>query len=362
MKKNKIENKNIPTKALPFVLNIAKKYKWKIAIYYIFVLIIGGVFVFVSPFFCKMLLNETTNGTLTYQNSVYYALGFGILFSINFLIEGLIEPLKNSIECKIEHNIETTMFENATNHELNYFNNNLSGSLNNKILKISKNICGIFNGAPSMIGTNVCFAINFFILFRMDYRLSIFSILWYITVFWIRFKDLKKFKDSSENEQERINKSIGVINDCFVNIFNIKIFSKQRQEFWVLKKQRSQILRAMFEKTKVFGISNLIFYLTVSIYMAGMSLISFMDFLHGKIDSGSFVFVVSISSIICFFVNNAIEQLFDIMEKLGSIENSLKILTEPIKINDKPNAKELKIIEGKIVFKAVKFNYKNKSV
>lgn len=68
--------------------------------------------------------------------------------------------------------------------------------------------------------------------------------------------------------------------------------------------------------------------------------------------------VITILYKIIYDIWSLSEQIGSFFDKLGDFKSSFSILQIPQEIIDKPNASELKISKGEIVFKNISFGYK----
>ena len=250
-------------------------------------------------------------------------------------------------------------FGRALKHEMSYFSNNLTGQLTSKIFNIQAKLEHIFGWSIDLITNMFTFFVGLGVFYFIDPKLTYFGLLWiviYIPTIVFLFK--WNFRVSNESS-EKITKSVGLINDCFINIMNIKIFSNERREFRQIKKQSVDILRSEGEKMLSQNILHIFDYVASSILSFGLFAISFISFMNGKINIGTMLFTQSYAFQIIFWVNWAIRVAFELVSDVATIKNSINTLLIEPKINDKKDAIELNNINGKIVFRNVDFSYKN---
>lgn len=357
MKKN---DNIIPNRAIPFIWYFIKSCKFKILQVYLISILNDTIFLFGGAYIYKLLSNHTNSNTLVFENDMIYALFF-VYSAVNytftlFLIKSADTKWRNSVE----FNLVMKLFFNTIKHEISYFNNNLSGNLSIKIENITDNVNKIISKFYFVFFNNLTFFVGLAIFWTISKWLFLFAFIWYISFYTVLIILKKQIGKAAEANAKEKSKSTGIINDCFTNISNIKIFANEKREYTIVKKQSSNILRS---EAKILFIKNkmsLAIYFFACSFIFGTVSITFIDFKKGLIDLGTIMFVLSFSSLMGWFIMNAIRRLMDIISSCGIINDALKLLTQPIKINNKNKVNKIVVDKGKIVFKNVRFNYDKK--
>ena len=183
------------------------------------------------------------------------------------------------------------------------------------------------------------------------------TVLW-LTLFYFSMKKstailMERFKNSSEAS----NKSIGIINDCLINISNIKAFSHEKIESKNVKKQSLNIIRSAGNAVGINSFVMFLVYIMKNGYFFIMLSFSFYLFKQNKISLGEFMFMFQIFRILANFMRSGLDNFIKLSPEIAKFQNSLdKIFIEP-NIKDKNQAKELEVSIGKIIFKDIKFSY-----
>lgn len=353
-------NSRIPNKVIPFIWYFVKSCKFKILQVYSIWAINDIAYLFGGAYVYKLLSNNASSNTLSFENNLIYAIFF-VYTAVNFTFSlFLIKYADTKWRNSVEFNIGMKLFINAIKHEISYFNNNLSGNLATKISNVVYNVNEIFKKLYYVIFNNLTFFVGLAIFWTISIWLFIFAFLWFISFYAVLIMLKKKISQASEENAKEKSKSTGIINDCFTNISNIKMFANEKKELRTIKKQSLNILRSeaevLFAKNKM----GLIVYFFACGFIFGTVAITFIEFKKGLIDLGTIMFVLSYSSFMGWFIMNAIRRLMDIISSCGVINDALKLLTQPINIIDKTKAEKINISEGKIVFKNVRFSYAGK--
>lgn len=344
-------------KVSAFLWDFIKKFKWEIIVFYSRVIISDISALVVAGYILQILTDKAKNND--FKNLVLYGIFYCFLLTIGHLNRIFNKRIEYKVRKKIDRYYVLKLFGKTLNHEISYFSNNLTGQLTSKISNIQTKLEHIFGFSIVAISNMLCFFIGLIVFSFYDLKLLYFGLLWlviYLPILSLIFK--WNFKVSDKNS-EKITKSIGLINDCFINIMNIKIFSSERREFRKIKKQSVDILRNENEKLFSENIMFLFNYIMSSVLAFGLISIAFIDYMNGKTTIGIMMFTQFYSLVIMYWVSFAMRIFFELVSDVATIKNSINTLLTKPKINDKKDAIELNNINGKIVFRNVDFSYKN---
>jgi len=338
-----------------FLWDFVKKFKWEIIVFYSRVIIADLLYLILAGYLLNIITDKARNGN--FENLVMYGILYCLLLTNGHLNRILSKQIEYKVRKKVDRYYVLRLFGKTLNHEISYFSNNLTGQLTSKIFNVQAKLEHIFSYSIDVITNMITFFVGLGVFYFIDPKLTYFGLIWIIiyipTVIFI-FKWNFKVSDKTS---EKITRSIGIINDCFTNIMNIKIFSSERREFRRIKKQSIDILRGENEKLLSRNILNLFNYIAMFILSFVLFSITFVDFMNGKSTIGAMLFVQSWSFQIIFWVNWAARVSFKIVSDVATINNSIDTLLIESKINDKRNAATLNNVEGKIAFKNVEFSY-----
>ena len=338
-----------------FLLDFIKKFKWQFVKFYSMMFIEDLFLMLVDSYMLKIILDKATNKN--FNNLVLYGLLYSFILTCLYLTRFVRKNIEYKVRKKLDKEYVLKFFKTTLDHEISFFANNLTGQLTSKIFNIQKKLEDIFNNIISLISkiviTFVCFSVFYFV----DYKITILGIFWflfYLPVMIILFK--RNFAVSDKNS-ENITKSTGIVNDCFINIMNIKMFSNEKREYKQIKRQSLKILRSQSQILKSQNFLNLFNYFMGGILAFCIFSIVFISYLNGKTPVGSLIFVSTFALTIIFWINHGIRIAFNIISSIATINNSINSLTQEVKIKDKKDAKPLELKGGRISFKNIKFSY-----
>ena len=338
-----------------FFVDFFKKFKFEISSFYSLVVFADFIYLFGSSYLLKIITNNVKDRN--FQLITILCLLYCFSNNINYLTRIVHKKIEYLTRKKLDKYYILQYFGKTLKHEEEFFTNNLTGQLTTKLFNIQKKIEHIFAYGSDVVSNLLSFFIGIGFLYFTNHLLSIFSLIWFVIYCIIMIFLIKwKFKIGNRNAEQK-SKSLGIINDCFVNIVNIKIFSSEKSESRKVKKCSLDILRSENELIFCSNIKNIIKYFMMGIFVFVSLSIVFISYINNKTSLGTIAFVSQFSLTIIFWVNYGIKQFFEIIDNISSINNSLKTLTTDIKIKNKLGAKKLVLNEGKIIFKNLRFSY-----
>lgn len=361
MKTNTTHSISYPKKPIAFFLHYAKQYKFHL-------LGIFGLTFFAEIFFrlSPYLFSELIDTITAYSGDrsqiwssvsilllgLFLAPMIGDLFhKAGFYITILFEP-------RLKAQIKGEMFEYVNQHSAGYLSDQLSGQLGSRIQTIVMNTKSIFwHWLFGFYDPLLKLIITMAILATVNIIFSGILFFWVVVLMTFLFFITHSTQKYSRDKAEAESHSDGRMIDAIANILTIKSFSNLFFERQILNKllaveiEKSQIQMRAVEAHKLLQT-------TIAVLME-VSLIAFAIYMWSKdqITPGDFVLVITITHGILSSVNGIMYTLLDYNLALGALDDALKIVREPIGIQDKPNAKTLKIKQADIEFEHVDFSY-----
>ena len=166
-------------------------------------------------------------------------------------------------------------------------------------------------------------------------------------------------------EQEKQNSwyhLFGTVADKIVNIFTIFSFATKERELQTIQDYYDNVHNPLVIKYYKY---DLIISIIISIFYWVFLISLFCYVIHmrnnGEISIGDIAFVMSLTFM---FTENSWHTTMEIksfLEKLAAFRSAFTIMQTPQDTIDKPDATELKILKGEIIFHNLSFNYENNS-
>jgi ATP-binding cassette subfamily B protein len=355
---------NLPKTVLPFLNYFLKRQFFAFAIIF-FAAISWSVNDIFFPFFIKLIVNTLHNyhGEL---NNVYYALAKPIALLIIFWLNTEFWLRMQGIVMiytlpQFRANIREQVFNYVKHHSHEYFANHFAGNIAKKIADLPNSCQSIvevlsYSFIPTLIGIVIA-------LVLMWFTQPIFALI-LLTWFFVHIALTLVFMRSGNLKWEKHSESAailaGKIVDSFSNIFNVRLFGRGDFETQYLKRfQKDEMDKA---KSAMWSVE----IMRLCQGLAGFLMIFSMLFalvhgwIQGSVTLGDFAQIGMQAFWLLGMVWYMSYQMSVYAREVGTINNSLSLITKNHDVVDEPQANNLFISHGEICFNDVSFGYRAK--
>ena len=350
-----------------FILNSVYPYRFYLASIFLITCIVA-IDANIRPYIIKMLIDTAINpkGNVLVSLIIIYA----ALQAFMIVIFTLRDWCSTRYFFKFQSYIASKFIKGISKYSYSFFQNHPSGTILAKTQDV-------FNLIPMIVETIihqflyvVCSTIiTLFFLARVHILFVIGMSAWMIVFFIITYVGMKKVVPLTSKYAESRSKIWGHLSDYLANIVNVKCFVRSVWENNRLNSANkvfiSRAERQGYFLMKFYAIQGIIILVYTIGFLAGLI------YLHNQdvVSPGDFALVFMLNFSLFENLYNLSYQLQDFVINCGIVDQALKMLELPIEIQDKPNARDLVIKKGKIVFSNVRFSYtgakelfKNKSI
>ena len=257
--------------------------------------------------------------------------------------------------------IVSKSYDYIQNHSYSFFLNIHSGSLASKIKGVVTGYDNLWFGLHHKLTepllkvlVSIC-ALGF-----ISGKVCIFMVLWCCIFFPIMLKMSLKISRLATATNDAKHQAIGLISDNISNIFSIFSFASRSRELQKIKNfTMSDVARMDVEEIKNdfrLALVGGAWYICMQ-----FSLLLYMIHLRraGAVTVGDFMFVMTVTYFLVDNIWNLVSQVSDFASKLGDFKSSFSVLRTPQELIDKPDARDLKVLKGEIIFKDISFKYES---
>ena len=203
----------------------------------------------------------------------------------------------------------------------------------------------------------VYFGAMVFLVAEADWRLMIPLLVWLALYASIQVYFVPKLKKIASSQADARSEMTGRIVDSYTNISTIKLFSYTQREEQYAKQSMDVFLQPVYKQMRLvtslnFAINTLNYLLVFSVAALSLYLWSM-----SAISAGAIAVAVSLSLRLNGMAQWIMWEISSLFENIGTATDGMKTLSNPIKVDDKPNANTLEVTQGSIEFKDIHFNY-----
>lgn len=357
-------------KNLKIYWELVKEYKLLVFLTFAIIILMQAI-TLVIPFIFKQLVDKGglfVNGTIT--NSAFVEILFVLLlaYGLSVLIYSLCEWFRISILIKLDSNLKQSLKNRFFNHLIglshDFHASNKTGTLISRMVRGGSSIESLtdtltFQFLPLIFQYFLVSAA----LFVVDWRLPLIVTGLIITFLLINFylltiaAKIRLIRNEAE-DKERAN-----IADTFTNIDSIKYFGKElkiKKRFKGLTEntRKSEVKSWAYHKVK-----DTLNFLVTSIFSLFIILIPIFGVINGTMSLGTLVFVWSAFRQLLGPLHGFTWGMRNFYRAMTDLEQLFRYEDVENEIKDTPNAKILKIKQGRVEFKNVNFSYdKNRKI
>ena len=336
----------------------------KFAIHYIFIILailLGRVFDTLEPYFIKKLINALASNdvvSIKQSETMYWF----ILLIAAWLLGSLFFRIQNIIDIRtapyLRETVQNHMFGYLLGHSPRYFQDNFGGKLGQKVKEAAKACMNILEMITvKMVGLVSLMSVSSVLLIQQNPKFAIVLGIWvgiYIIVSVLLARRCVSLSASFSAQGSIVS---GKMVDAIGNAESIRAFAQWRHERVKLgeafaeERRRSITLRWFLIAMRVFQAVAILTMIATLSYMAISEVVA------GQMDIGAFSMVFGLTSFISMNVWGLSNELLDFFEAIGTLTESLDLVTKPHEITDKTNAKQLVVKQGKIEFIGMNYNH-----
>lgn len=241
---------------------------------------------------------------------------------------------------------------------LSFYQDEFAGRIATKVMQTALSVREtVMKTLDVFVYVAVYFTAMVVMLAQADWRLMIPMLLWLAAYIMIQVRFVPKLKKVSAEQADARSLMTGRIVDSYTNIATVKLFSHSRRETEYAEEGMEGFLDTVYRQMRLVTgfniwveISNYILVFTI----AAMSIYLWMT---SAITVGAIAIAISLALRINGMSKWIMWEVGGLFENMGTVVDGMHMLSKPIAIQDKPNAKALQVSQGGIEFDDVSFHY-----
>lgn len=314
-----------------------------------------------KPYLLKQLIDTASERGTVQQLTVFAFCFIGLMISYEIFYQ-FYDWCDMRYKPKLKNLIAHTLVDHVLDQDYRYFQNQFTGN-------IAAKISDVVNFTPDIVKTvmdnyisnMVSVLMGMYLLSRVHSWFAIALGVWALFFVIISVTTLSRFSYLSNNSAEAGAKIIATVVDVLGNVLNIKLFASKHYElqrlnhymknFYIVFKRRRWFLFKLYSAQAV----------SYQIYQAVCLFLLIYLYSEGKVSPGDFALILTLNLWIIDCMWDMSDRMRSLSEHWGAVDQALKLIYVPIEIKDIPNAPEIKVTQGEIVFENVSFQYEGAS-
>jgi ATP-binding cassette subfamily B protein len=351
----------IPKKLAPFVGMFLKRHPWSLVMFTIFVLF-DALVPSVNAYLLKILIdNVIATGEKLHLllAALLIPAGLYVLVQISMnVVYSLYRYAHLQFYPKVLSDIAGTMLHYLSQHSYRYFGEQFSGSLSKKVF----DLCGGVESIVQILTHTILprmLAVLFSsaILYTVHPIYGVMLFIWALVYVSISYLMSKKSEQYSYAMSKAGNIMSGKLVDSITNIMSAKLFANVKHEERVVFNSIDNLMAKDRTLQWYMLKANCVQGILIALLIAVMLTLLIYGRSQNWISIGDFALILTLSSAMAPLIYNIGEEFLRFSKQAGNCRQALNIIVEPHEIQNQPNAIELKVPRGEIVFDKVQFQY-----
>ncbi|HEX4069361.1 MAG TPA: ABC transporter ATP-binding protein [Candidatus Babeliales bacterium] len=346
---------------LAFINVVIKPFRTYIA-GMVFIALTWALLINVQPYIVKLILNEAMNGDHgTLFDQLVWLMGLYLLSEcIYVFIFRLYDWLTIQLRPTLKKHISLILMNYMMDQSHSFYQRQFAGNLAARVVDISKGIPDILRIViDRLLACSLMLLFALYNISRIHMKFTIALGLWLFVFLGISI--VLVFRNQYLAYQVADARAIwmGSIVDVLTNMMSVRLFAGKKFENRYLtcvaqdSVERDQKRDWFFLKLHAFQGGSFLIFQAICFWWLLIGLV------NKTLTPGDFVLVLTLNLHIIENFWNIAKDMRDFWEKLGDVVQGLTIIQTPIEIQDKPDAKNLAVTKGEIVFENVQFQYHN---
>lgn len=356
-----------PSTTLAFLWHYAVQAKWPLLVSLIFggllPLVEAGLFYFTGRL-VDILDQAGQSGGERSWAALWQMAGAEILFMLVTVV--LIRLLVTAINTMLEGQTMSPGFYNMIRWQANsyvlrqsyaFFQNDFAGRIATKVWQAGQAAGDLIESFIQVVWFMAIYsATTLFLVGRLDWRLAAAVIIWIVAFGFIARTYLPRVRKYAEGSAEAGSMINGRIVDSYSNIQTIKLNTIDDDERY-LKKGFEQYLASLWPFMRALSSVRILLTGLSGLMIVTVAAIAIDLWTKNLISVGEVAFTLGLVLRLNMLLGRLMMQLNGMLRQLGLIENSMRLVSEPLGLEDRSYAKPLQITKAKIEIRDVTFHY-----
>jgi ATP-binding cassette subfamily B multidrug efflux pump len=191
----------------------------------------------------------------------------------------------------------------------------------------------------------------------LDWRLGLIVCIWIVAFLALARFFVPKVRKHARETAEVAAMLTGRLTDSYANIQTLKLFGREEDNDRYIREGFDHFQQSVLPFTRYLTAVRSALAFLSGLMIAAVGAMTIQLWLDGQITTGSVAFTLGLVLRMNMLLGRMMGNFNATMRNLGTIQNSADMISEPIRLVDKPAATELAVHEPSIVFENISFHY-----
>ena len=241
---------------------------------------------------------------------------------------------------------------------MQFYQDEFSGRVSAKVMQTALAVREtIMTFIDMLVYLLVYFITSGIILFQLDSWLLAPFIGWLVLFVAIMTYFIPKLKTSSSKQADARALMMGRVTDAYANITTVKLFSHSRRELDYAKDAMNQFMGTVHDQMRWVTRLEVVNHTLNVLFIASTVALGLYLWFYQNLSVGAIAAATAMALRLNGLTQWIMWQTASLFENIGTVQDGIGTLSQPHTIVDTPNAGELVVNQGDIVFEHVNFSY-----
>ncbi len=282
-----------------------------------------------------------------------------IVLVIRFLVvatDTLVE--EQTVVSRFFNLVRWQSYLHVSRQSLGFFQNDFAGRIVTKVWTGGQAVGDFIISLLQVAWFIVIYAVStVFLVGQLDWRFVALVLVWIGTYGLLARHFLPRVRSHARDVAEASSMLNGRMVDAYSNIQTLKLFGRSEDHDAHVREGFSSFERAITQFTRYLTSVRVSLSLLSGIMISGFAALSIHLWLAGTISTGAVAFTLGLVLRLNMLLGRLMMQLNGILRNFGTVQNSAELISRPIELVDRSDARVLSGHEASIRFEHVGFHY-----
>ncbi|MEH6471909.1 MAG: ABC transporter ATP-binding protein [Halopseudomonas sp.] len=241
---------------------------------------------------------------------------------------------------------------------VSFYQDDFAGRLATKVMQTSLSVREtVMKLLNVLMYVLVYFTSMLVLLAQADYRLALPMLVWLALYIGLQLYFVPQLKRVSTEQAHARSTMTGRVVDSYTNIATVKLFAHTRQEADYAQQGMDQFLDTVYRQMRLATAINVGVQISNYVLAFVIAALSIWLWSLSAISVGAIAIAVSLALRLNGMSQWIMWEVSSLFENIGTVADGMSTLSKPREVQDRADAKPLRVSQGALEFDAIRFHY-----
>ena len=309
-----------------------------------------------------MLIDNDLDSLLDEKGTTLYFIGFMLLVGMPALVFLHATVIHQALMGNYPMSIRWLAHRYLLKQSMEFYQNEFAGRIATKVMQTS---LAVRESVMKLLNVMVYILIYFIsmlvVIAQADWRLMLPVLGWLVLYIAAQWFFVPKLKDISATQANARSDMTGRIVDSYTNISTVKLFSHSQRESDYAKEGMDGFLKTVYKQMRLAVGLNVSVHIINYLLVLGIAILGISLWADQLITVGAVAVGISLALRLNGMAQWIMWEVSSLFENMGTVTDGMSMLSKPLLVQDKDDAKSLDVHSGAIDLNHVHFLYDEKT-